>query len=207
MLKRFAFFVVLCSSIQGYAQGVSSRSSPNLVASGKLELPINSATQQVAYSEKIAMRGLPQTTLHQRGKRWLSQIPAAKRQEQYFVQESGELTRDGEQEYTLLAKGLSIPYKLHYKVALYAALGGYRYDISSFLIELYPDDAHPKPAFFPLEKYLEAVFIPHSVEEQMVAQFKQHVDDCAYKLSESIKLAMAKSGEDATIPSHATVRR
>ncbi|OUJ71392.1 hypothetical protein [Hymenobacter crusticola] len=198
-MLRLLCFLFVFGSLSGQAQVVSSH--PTAVAHGEIELPRTSDTHQVAYHEQVLLRGQTQAKLHARGMQWLgqySQLPA--RQEHARPQPQASISSPGAQEYELQVQGLRIPYKLHYLVALNTAEGSYRYTITNFTVELYPDQEHSQSAFIPMEKYLDAVFIPHSNEEQLVAQIKQHVEDCAHTVSEGLKQAMrGTSGEAAML--------
>jgi hypothetical protein len=189
MRPLLAFLTLLFYSFSSYAQLPSSAALAKVVSYEEVHLPLTPDTHQVLYSEQVLVKGQSQMVLRGRSKRWLCTYLQLPSQGKTWEKQEA-MSSPGEQVYQLQVQGLSIPYTLHYLVTLHPDAGSYRYTISNFTIELPPDPEHPKPAFFPLEKYLEAIFVPRSNEEQMVAQFQQHVQACANQIAASLKQVM-----------------
>jgi len=207
MVKRLTFLLLLFSSIQSYAQLYSSRPS-NLVPHEELVLPTVGDAHEVLYSEQVPQKDASQAVLHERSKHWFCDyfhLPA--RLGKTWSKASDGITNPGVQLYQLQEPGHIIPYKLHYFVALYTANGSYRYDINGFEVELVPGQDRSQSVSVPLEQYLNDLTLPPGNHAQLVAQLKQQVDDCAYKVAESLKRAMSGQAGESKVPSRVSVTK
>ncbi|RZJ94736.1 MAG: DUF4468 domain-containing protein [Hymenobacter sp.] len=104
------------------------------------------ATGHIVYTEVVQVPGATQAELYARAKLWfVDTFKSAKDVVQAEEKEAGVIQGTGYRDIAVMSMGIPNREKLWYTVKIAVKDGRYKYDVTNFRVQLYPNQSNPNP--------------------------------------------------------------